>query len=486
MAAKRQTIEQQIERAREASRRALSVVEPEQPLAGSVKQPEGVPAWSKYIPHEPTEKQRQFLALICKEAMFGGAAGGGKSDALLMAALMYVDVPGYAAIIFQRALTDFALPGGLIDRAHDWLGGTDAQWDEGSKTWTFPSGATLTFGYIKNYSDCLRYKSTEFQFVGFEELTRFREKEYRYLFSRLRKKKEIAKSLLKKLAGDAQEVIEALKQAWRRLPLRMRGVTNPGDIGHEWVKQRLIVEGKDAGRVFIPALAAENPHLDQEEYEASLNELDAVTRQQLKSGNWDVRPSGGYFDRAQFGRFKLAEAPLFRKLIRFHDLAATAPAPGKDPDWTASGLIGFHAGRYYIFDVRRMRGGPADVYKYLKNTAVFDRLLYGRKVETYIEQEPGSSGIFTIDHIVREVLPGYAVRGKRSTGSKLDYAKPLSAAAANGNVLLLEGGKWHNLFFDEAEAFTGDDGGAHDDIIDAVSKAGAVLSGGKSKKGVGF
>jgi predicted phage terminase large subunit-like protein len=484
MAAKRETIEQQIERAREASRRALSVVEPEQTLAGGVKPPEGVPAWSKYIPHSPTEKQRQFLALTCKEAMFGGAAGGGKSDALLMAALMFVEVPSYAAIIFQRALTDFALPGGLIDRAHDWLGGTDAKWDEQSKTWTFPSGATLTFGYIKNYRDCLRYKSTEFQFVGFEELTRYREKEYRYLFSRLRKKKVLDKSHLP--SGATEEVIEALKRMWASLPLRMRGVTNPGDIGHEWVKQRFIVEGEQAGRVFIPALAAENPHLDQEEYEASLNELDAVTRQQLKSGNWDVRPSGGYFDRAQFGRFKKDEAPLFRKLIRWHDLAATAPAPGKDPDWTASALIGFHAGRYYILDVRRMRGAPGEVYKYLKQTAIEDRRLYGRKVETYIEQEPGSSGIFTIDYLVREVLHGYAVRGKRSTGSKLDYAKPLSAAAANGNVLLLEGGKWHNLFFDEAEAFTGDDGGAHDDVIDAVSKGGAVLSGGKSKKGFGF
>jgi predicted phage terminase large subunit-like protein len=478
MAVKRQTLEQQKDRARAASQRALSIVAPQQSLTST--QPAGVPAWSKYIPHLPTLKQLQFLILLCKEALFGGAAGGGKSDALLMAALMYVGVPGYAAIIFQRALTDFALPGGLIDRAHDWLGGTDATWDESTKTWTFPSGATLTFGYIKNYRDCLRYKSTEFQFIGFEELTRYREKEYRYLFSRLRKKRELDKSLLP--SGVEKEILEAMQQAWKSLPLRMRGVTNPGDIGHEWVKQRFIVEGEEHGRIFIPALASENPHLDQEEYEASLNELDAVTRQQLKSGNWDVRPSGGYFDRAQFGRFRRDDAPKFRKLIRWFDLAATAPAPGKDPDWTASGLVGFSAGRYYIFDVRRMQGGPAAVHKHLKDTALEDRLRFGRMVEIYIEQEGGSAGIFAIDHLVRSVLVGYPVRGKRSTGSKLDYAKPLSAAAANGNVLVLEGGKWHNLFFDEAEAFTGEDGGAHDDIIDAVSKGCAVLTGGRSRR----
>jgi predicted phage terminase large subunit-like protein len=449
MAAKRATSEDHFERARNASRRARSLVAPQEAADAP---PAGLPAWSKYIPHKPTVKQLLFLALSVLEALFGGAAGGGKSDALLMAALMYVDVPGYAAIIFQRALTDFALPGGLIDRAHEWLGGTDATWDETTKTWTFPSGATLTFGYIKNYKDCLRYKSTEFQFIGFEELTRFKEKEYRYLFSRLRKKKELD------------------------VPLRMRGVTNPGDVGHEWVKQRFIVEGEQNGRVFVPALAAENPYLDQEEYEKSLNELDPVTRQQLKSGNWDARPSGGYFDRAQFNRFKRADAPRFRKLVRWHDLAATAPAPGKDPDWTASGLVGFDSGRYYIFDVRRMQGHPRDVEKYLKDTALEDKTRYSR-VDIYIEQEPGSSGVFTIDHICRNVLVGYSVRGRRSTGSKLDYVKPLSAAAANGNVFVLDGGTWHNEFFDEAEAFTGEDDGEHDDMVDAVSKAAAVLAG---------
>lgn len=315
--------------------------------------PEGVPAWSSVIPHLPTLKQLQFLLLLCKEALYGGAAGGGKSDALLMAALMYVDVPGYAAIIFQRSLTDFALAGALIDRAHEWLGGTAASWDETTKTWTFPSGATLTFGYIKNYSDALRYKSSEFQFVGFEELTRFLEKEYRYLFSRLRRK-----------AGS-------------EVPLRMRGVTNPGDRGHEWVKQRFITEGEQKGRVFISAKASENPYLDQEEYDKSLEELDAATRQQLKDGNWDVRASGGLFKREWFGRFKLEDAPKFKKIVRFWDLASTAPAPGKDPDWTASALVGFAEGRYYVLDVRRMRGSPGEVEKFVLKTAKEDRLLYG-------------------------------------------------------------------------------------------------------------
>ena len=71
------------------------------------------------------------------EAFYGGAAGGGKSIALLMAALQYVDVPGYAAIIFRRSYADLSLPGALMDRAHEWLGSTDAVWHEQIKTWVF-------------------------------------------------------------------------------------------------------------------------------------------------------------------------------------------------------------------------------------------------------------------------------------------------------------------------------------------------------------
>ena len=93
---------------------------------------------SRYIPHRPTTKQAAFLALTEREALYGGAAGGGKSDALLMAALMFADVPGYAAILFRRTFADLALPQALMARAHEWLQGTDAHWNERDKTWTFP------------------------------------------------------------------------------------------------------------------------------------------------------------------------------------------------------------------------------------------------------------------------------------------------------------------------------------------------------------
>ena len=91
------------------------------------------PRLTKYIPWQPTETQAAFLVLDCGEALYGGAAGGGKSVALLMAALQYVDVPGYNALLLRRTFAALSKPGALIDLAHDWLQGTDATWNEQQK-----------------------------------------------------------------------------------------------------------------------------------------------------------------------------------------------------------------------------------------------------------------------------------------------------------------------------------------------------------------
>ena len=111
------------------------------------------PRLNTFIPHMPTPRQAAFLLLECREAFYGGAGGGGKSDALLMAALQYADIPGYSALIIRRNFAELALPNALIDRAHTWLRGRpDGRWNEQRKQWKFSSGATLTFGYLEGAS----------------------------------------------------------------------------------------------------------------------------------------------------------------------------------------------------------------------------------------------------------------------------------------------------------------------------------------------
>lgn len=245
--------------------------------------------WSNYIPKEPHPRQLVFLLLDdYREALFGGAAGGGKSEAILMGALQYADVPGYSALILRKNFSDLSLPGALMFRAHEWLAKSNARWNQQNHSYTFPSGATLAFGYLDSEMTKFRYQSAEFQYIGFDEVTQFAEEDYTYLFSRLRATKKV------------------------NVPLRMRAAANPGGIGHIWVKKRFGIMMRDGipvgtvqDRPFIPSFLKDNPSLDSDDYRLNLENLDAVTRGQLLHGDWDAAVSGR-FNRAWFRRYHIS------------------------------------------------------------------------------------------------------------------------------------------------------------------------------------
>jgi predicted phage terminase large subunit-like protein len=397
--------------------------------------------WTRYIRATPTGKQLAFLLLDCREALYGGSAGGGKSVALLMAALQFVSHPHYAALLLRRTYADLSLPGALMDVARSWLVRTPAKWNELEKSWSFPSGASLTFGYLAGESDKYRYQSSQFQFIGFDELTQFQESDYRYLFSRLRRRE----------GSD--------------IPIRMRTASNPGGIGHDWVKQRFMVEA-DKERLFLSARLDDNPHIDRQKYVESLMLLDPITRQQLLAGDWTARASGNKFKREWFEI--VPKAPDCTK-IRYWDLAATEPKPGKDPDWSAGVLMGKSSDNVlYILNIVRMRGTPGAVEALVKQTAEID----GRGVSICMEQEPGASGVRVIDDYQRRVLMGWPFKGVKTTGQKEVRANPLASQAQAGNVKLVSG-SWVIAFLDECELFPN---GAHDDMVDAASGALAELS----------
>lgn len=238
------------------------------------------PALGRYCPNLPTVSTPQalFLMLDQEEALYGGAAGGGKSDALLMAALQYVDVPGYSALLLRRTFAELEKSDGLIPRAEEWLSRTDARKTDGGKKWIFPSGARLEFGHCQDEGDRFNYQSAAYQFVGFDELTSFTETIYTYIgFSRSRRR----------ALGRVSKV-----------PIRVRAASNPGNVGHGWVRARFVdPRTRKPEAAFIPARVADNPGLDVETYRRTMAHLSEELQAQLLEGNWSV------FEGAAFPKF---------------------------------------------------------------------------------------------------------------------------------------------------------------------------------------
>ena len=171
----------------------------------------GKPVWS------PTPKQSEYLQAPEDEVLYGGAAGGGKTDAIIIDALGLwqnaLENPRYRALLIRRTFPQLR---DMIDRSRAVypIAYPGAQYNESAKEWRFPSGAKVLFGYAENDSDRYQYQGQEFQFVGFEELTQWAtDTIYRYLFSRLRSSDPSLKCL-------------------------MRATCNPGGVGHKWVMER--------------------------------------------------------------------------------------------------------------------------------------------------------------------------------------------------------------------------------------------------------
>ena len=405
--------------------------------------------------------QAVFLSLGNREALYGGAAGGGKSDALLMAALQHIHIPNYSALLLRRTYKDLSLPDAVMDRARRWLAGASGvTWNGERREFRWENGATLVFGHLENENDKYRYQGAAFQYIGFDELTQFSETQYMFVTSRLRR-----------LRGFSATP-------------RIRSASNPGGLGHDWVFNRFIphkdertgewiVPRDKTGevRLFVPAKLTDNPHLDQEEYMRTLNELDDVMRAQLVDGAWTVAPAGDFFNPGSLENYVDDLEWGDYLWVRYWDLAATEAKAGRDPDYTAGALVGRSqkSGLTVVADIQRVRARPDQVENLIMACAQNDP----KGTAIRMEQEPGASGVMAIDHYSRKVLYGYDFKGLRATGAKDVRARAFAAQANRGNVRLVRG-FWNSPFVSECYAFPK---GAHDDQVDAVSGAVNELSG---------
>ena len=227
-----------------------------------------LPTLQLWSPIKPSPKQLRWCLDPRPAAMFGGAAGGGKSAGQLMAALMFVDRPHYRALIARETSTELTKPGALVDVAHKWLDDTAAVWSAKESTWTFPSGARIVFGHLAEHN-YQRYLGSEWHAIFLDECTTISPVAARELRTRLRR-----------APGDD-------------VPLRFRVSTNPGGDYHAWWKEQYVDTG-----LLVRSYIEDNPGIDASEYEATLRDATTAARYaQLRHGDWDsVAHEGASWD----------------------------------------------------------------------------------------------------------------------------------------------------------------------------------------------
>lgn len=287
---------------------------------------------NKKIVWQPQPKQQIFMQRPEYEALYGGAAGGGKSDALLVEALRQIHIPHYKAIIFRKTFPQLSE---LIERSQIIYKSANprAKYNGSSHCWTFPSGAKIYFGNMQHAKDKVNYQGKQFDFVAFDELTHFTFEEYSYMFSRNRP------------SGAGTRVY-------------IRSSTNPGGVGHGWVKERFItpsppltpikdnynvvfpdgnIKEMERKRIFVPSTIFDNQELlkNDPNYLANLSMLPEAEKNALLYGSWDsfdgqvfkewVNDPAHYADRVNTHVIEPFDIPKHWIVYRGFDFGYTKP-----------------------------------------------------------------------------------------------------------------------------------------------------------------
>ena len=319
-----------------------------------------------------------FLASKADIAIYGGAAGGGKTWALLMEPLRHKEVHDFGCTFFRRTTVQIRNEGGLWDESGKLYRAAGATRRESDLEWRFPSGVVISFAHLQYEETAYDYQGAQIPLICFDELTHFTESQFWYLLSRNRSTCGVLPYVRATCNPDADSWVARFIGWWidqeTGYPIPERaGVVRWFVRVHDqliWadtpdaLAMHVLPDGEPIppkSVAFVPAKLTDNRVLMAADpgYHANLVALPLVQRERLLSGNWKIRPSAGLlFNRAWC---EVVDAfPPDLRVYRGWDLAGTPKTPINDPDWTTGTKITDLGGRW--IDDRsgvRMRSHPA-------------------------------------------------------------------------------------------------------------------------------
>lgn len=442
--------------------------------------------------------QYNFLATEADIAIYGGAAGGGKSYGLLLDPLRHYDNKLFGGVIFRKTSVQVRNEGGLWDDSMELYSLFKGRPREATLQWRFPSGMSLSFSNLEYEKDVLNYQGAQIAWLGFDELIHFSESQFFYMLSRNRSISGVKPKVRCTCNPDPDSWVRKFIDWWidaQGFPIKERAGILRWFIR---IDDKLVWAGSPEeifeiyGRgpeihpksvTFIPAKLEDNKKLMEQDpaYMGNLLALNRVDRMRLKEGNWNVRAAAGMLFRREWFTIVDTIPAGWIQSIRFWDRAATKPSEtNKDPDWTRGiKIFKYPDGRFIAADLKSIRDTPGNVENLIRATASHDT----HAVRIMSQQDPGSAGVAEAEYFVR-MLSGYDVRTVVYNRDKVTRAKPVSAQCEAGNMLVLRA-PWNEEFFTELENFSDNDKEyAHDDIVDVLSGGFNELSGGMSSADV--